>query len=583
MARGWVDRGNRGLAGHASNGTADAADFADGRRVALPWNQGNPRHPRNPWFSGGPRALLLLLSLSFLLLPSAAAQTDTVYDFELRVEPGIHVATLESGATTTLTVIDRSRDSPQGLVPGQEGGVLPHYVTFDVTPRDKVGWIPSALGTVAALPGGTYAQQFKVQVYPQAKDPYYVAHVNATMQTPAGPLHRTADIQFFTKGIPGFTVLPGPSIDGLKPLEIHQASFSVYNVGTLRRTFQSEVAQNDCGLAVGPPSTAVVEPRQFQRFEFSIQGPQSRFSPLSDDNCVVGLQVYAQDNPGQALSVILPVKVTGTYFDPLGVFYLLAAIALLVLLVLFLRRRKERLEEEILGKPQKPWTIPVEQVYLRHLKAKDPRAWYVVRHYLMEDEHRSSLLWYKAYKKATRSDRKKERLVLAQERSYARWKAGWETDIAKPARKADRLEAKLQRKLDRRARKAHRKATRRWRKGVRRLEARHAKQAAKAAALQEKLVARARKKGLPEPEAPELPAPTPPPEPALQATPLAGHRWARKVARFRKRMLRKQGNLEVRFERADARRQLKLKRKVQRLARDIEDPEFVAQHVATGE
>jgi hypothetical protein len=525
-------------------------------------------------------ALALLLSLSLFSSPPAHAQTEVLYDFEFRVEPGIHIATLETGATTTLTIVDHSRDSPQGLVPGQEGGVLAHYVTFDVTPRGQLGWIPNALGTVASYPGGTYTQEFRVQVFPQAKDPYFIAHINATMETPGGPIHRTADVTFFTRGIPGFTVLPGPSIDRLEPLEVHQASFSIYNVATLRRTFQAEVAQNDCNLAIGPPASTVVPGHQFQRVEFSIQGPQSRFSPLSDDNCVVGMKVYAQDNPDQALSVIIPVKVTGTYFDPLGVFYVLAAIALLVLLILFLRRRKERLEEEILGKPQKPWTIPVEQVYLRHLKAKDQRAWYVVRHYLMEDEYRSSLLWYKAYKKATRGDRKKERLVLAQERAYARWKAAWEKAIAKPTRKADRFEAKLQKKLDRRTRKAHRKATRKWRAAVKKLEAKSQKKADRALALHGKLLARARKKGLPEPEAPALPTPDLPEEPTLRARPLAEHRWARTEARFRRRMLRRQGNLEVRFEKADARRQLKLKRKVQKLARDLGDPEFVAHHVA---
>ncbi|HEX2066048.1 MAG TPA: hypothetical protein VHI93_04465 [Candidatus Thermoplasmatota archaeon] len=525
-------------------------------------------------------ALTLLLSLSLFSAPiaHAQAQSETLYDFELRVESGIHVATLGTPATATLTVIDHSRDSPQGLVPGQEGGVLAHYVTFDVTPRNQLGWIPSALGTLATYPGGTYTQELQVQVFPQAKDPYYVARINATMETPTGPIRRSAAVTFFTPGIPGFTVLPGPSIDRLEPLQIHPASFSIYNVATLERSFQAEVAQNDCGLAVGPPATTVVPGHQFQKVEFSIQGPQSRFSPLSDDNCVVGLKVYAQDNPGQALTVILPVKVTGNYIDPLLVFYALAAIALLVLLVLFLRRRKERLEEEILGKPQKPWTIPVEQVYLRHLKAKDPRAWYVVRHYLMEDEYRSSLLWYKAYKRATRGDRKKERLVLAQEKAYARWKAAWEKDLAKPVAKADRFEARLQRKLDRKARKAHRKDLRKWRKQVRKLEARHAKQVEREAKLHDKLVARARKKGLPEPEAPTLAPPALPPQPTLQARPLAQHRWARKAARFRRRMLREQGNLEVRFEKADARRRLRVRRKVERATRDLGDADFVAQH-----
>jgi hypothetical protein len=510
------------------------------------------------------------------------AQAEVLYDFSLEVEPGTHIATLQDGAVTRITFTDRSRDAPGGLVPGSSGGVLAHFVTFTITPgfEDHNGWQAGSLGTIASYPGETHTREFKVQVFAQATNPYFLAHINATVTTAdGGKFYRTADVLFFTRGIPGFTVLPGPSIDSLKPVEIRQASLQVYNVASVRRSFEFTLADNTCNLDVAPPATVVVQPHKFQTVQFSVRGPNSRFSPLSDDNCVVGISIAAQDNPGQALLTTIPVKVTGTYFDPLAVFYVLLAIALIVLLVLFLRRRKERLEEEILGKPQKPWTIPVEQVYLRHLKAKDQRAWYVVRHYLMEDEYRSSLLWYRAYKKATRSDRRKERLVLGQERGYGRWKAKWEKAIAKPLRKADRLEAKLQRKLDRKARKQHRKATRKWRKSVKRLDAKAQAQADRALALHGKLLVRARKKGLPEPEAPELPQAEHPPEPTLRARPLAEHRWAKKAARVRRRMLRKQGNLEVQFEKADARQQARLRRKVQKLARDLGDAEFVAQHV----
>jgi hypothetical protein len=526
---------------------------------------------------------LLFSALSVLsVLPAASAQAEPLYDFSMTVEEGLHTVLPGDFGRATLTLQDRSRDSPQGFVPGASGGVLFHTWNFEVTPgfNESRGWIPTGIGSISTDPGGTYARVFQVQVTPQAINPYYKAHIKATVTTAGGTFVRTADLLFFSRGVTGFTVLPGPSVDNLQPLEIKQVSLAVYNQASVKRTFEFELKDNACAIGVGVPATTVVLPKTFATVQFSIQGPNARFNPLSDDNCVLGFAVHAQDNPTQALTVTLPVKITGTYFDPLAVFYVVAAIVLLVLLVLFLRRRKERLEEEILGKPQKPWTIPVEQVYLRHLKAKDQRAWYVVRHYLMEDEYRSSLLWYKAYKKATRGDRKRERLVLVQEKTYARWRRAWERAVAKPVRKADRLEAKLQRKLDRKARKAHRKATAKWRKATRKLEAKHAKRVEREAALHGKLLARARKKGLPEPELPEVPAPELPPEPGLQARPLAEHRWSRKAARFRRRMLRRQGNLEVKFEKADARQQLRLRRKVQKLARNLGDADFVAQHVA---
>ncbi|HUR62657.1 MAG TPA: hypothetical protein VM286_09880 [Candidatus Thermoplasmatota archaeon] len=524
-------------------------------------------------------AILLLSLLSFV--PSTNSQAlQSLYSFEMTVDPGTHIATLGTGGRAHITFVDKSRDSPQGLASGASGGVLAHIVSFRVTPglEENKGWLPSSLGSIASYPGETHTKDLIVQVFPQATNPYYLAHINATVQTTQDVFYLHADVLFFTKGIAGFSVLPGPAIDNLRPVQIQQASISIYNIAPLKRTFEMEVGDNPCNLAIGPPATTVIAGHSFQQIQFSIAGPNSRFNPLGDDLCVVGLKIHSQDNPGQVLAITVPVKVTGTYFDPMTVFYVVAVICLIILVILFLRRRKERLEEEILGKPQKPWLIPVEQVYLRHLKKKDPRAWYVVRNYLMEDEYRSSLAWYKAYKKATKGDRQKERLVLVQEKQYARWKRGWEKDIAAPMVKADKFEAKLQRKLDRKARKKDRKALAKWRGEVKKIEARHEKALDKESALHAKLLARARKKGLPEPEPPAMRAPELPPEPTPQAIPLSGHRWQKKADRIQRRMAKKQGNLEVQFEKADARKQAKLKRKVAKLSRDLHDAEFVAHH-----
>ncbi|MEA3143076.1 MAG: hypothetical protein QOG31_400, partial [Thermoplasmata archaeon] len=220
--------------------------------------------------------VLSLLSLSFLLVsalhfaPAANAQAETLYDFALTVEPGLHIATLQDGATAHVTFTDHSRDSPQGLVPGSpSGGVLAHTVTLTVTPgfENHAGWQAGSLGSIASVPGESYTKEFKVQVFAQATNPYYLAHVNATIDTTGGRFYRTGDILFFTRGIPGFTLLPGPSIDSLQALQIKQASLQVYNVASVKRSFDFTVSDNPCGLDVAPPPTTVVFPRQFQSIE----------------------------------------------------------------------------------------------------------------------------------------------------------------------------------------------------------------------------------------------------------------------------------------------------------------------------
>ncbi len=302
-------------------------------------------------------------------------------------------------------------------------------------------------------------------------------------------------------------------------------------------------------------------------------------SVLFQQRCSIGLEVAPTDNPSASQGVPLSANVTpGLFVDPPVVFNLFLLVLFILLLILFLKRRKEKLEEEILGKPQKPWTIPVEKVYLSHLKAKDERAWYMVRNFLMEEEYRSALLWYYAYKKATKGSRKKERLVLKQEKSYTAWKAAWAKDIAKPMRKADKFEAKLQRKLDRKARKTVSKDVARWRNLVAKLEAASAKEHARALAAHEKAARKAEKKGQPAPPAPRASKPDLPPEPQPIPILLADHRWSKKAARTRRRMAKRQGNLEVKFERADARKLRKLERKVRAIARKLDDPEFIEEH-----
>jgi hypothetical protein len=524
---------------------------------------------------------LVFASVLPLAVPPAHAQ-GLFYDFRLEVADGVHEIPVLAQQTFTFSFQDLSRDGTT-LVPGAPPlGPLPHHVSFGYAPgfSDHDGWQVVGGGGFDSFSGQSHQVSFNVLALANAQNPYYKLILNATVTTTdGGTFYREASMLFFTRGIPGFSVPIGSFVQGLRPLEIAPASLRVFNFGEFPRGFDFEVIDNPCDLRVAPPASRVVPPHTFQDVPFTVQGPDTRFDPLGAPYCVISVSVTAQDNPGLVRAQSVTVQLApAVYFDPLAVFYVLVAILLLILLILFLRRRKERLEEEILGKPQKPWTIPVEQVYLRHLKKKDSRAWYVVRHYLMEDEYRSSLLWYKSYKKATRGDRRKEALVLRQEKAYERWKRSWERAISRPIRKVDRYEASLQRKLDRKARKAHRKQSHKVRKLTRQLRSLHAKKAKRAAGKHQKALAKARKKGRPDPEAPSLPEPDYPAEPVLAASPLSEHRWNRKADRYRRRMARKQGNLEVKFEKADARRLHKVRRKVQKLARKFNDPEFVAHH-----
>jgi len=542
------------------------------------------------------RLPLILLTLLFVAVPPlpAGGQANPLhYAFDLQGPSGpVKLACFPCQGSAPIVFQDLSQDSPTALEPGSPVDYDPftHSTSFTVTTSVKdPGWFVQNLAPItshAQDPPQTLPLQYVVSAQAQhAFIDVTIVGILEPNQVGAQPVNRTLTITLWATGFPSIT--PQGSAPQLKlgPRERGDAWFRLQNNGLIPRAIDFTLASNSCNMGVGVPSTIVLGPDETQEVHFSVQAPSDQFWYQSQ-TCLVAITGHLQPRPDvvdplhdqKSVQFIVLTKVNGFTWDPVLVFWTVVLLALAYLLVLFVRRRKERLEEEVLGKPQKPWLIPVEKVYLAHLKRRDARAWYVLRHHLMEEEYRSSLLWYKAYKAATKGDRKKERLILQQERAYARWTAKWEKAVAQPLAAADKFEAKLQRKLDRLAHKRLRKARRKWRKGNRSLRKAHAKQVAKAGKRHEAAARKAARKGLPPPPQPQVAAAIPPPEPVLVPIPLAEHRWSKKAARFRRRMERRQGNLEVAHEKADARYVAKLRRRVQRIGRKLDDPEFAKEH-----
>ncbi len=524
---------------------------------------------------------LLFVALFAGLPVHAQSAGDAVYAFGLELTSNPESSHVGDLVHAQFVLHDGSRDTPAGLVPGAPGTALqPHTVSWRVEKigNDTAGWIVYTPSSVITYGGTDTPVALAVVPDFTVVNPYLQVRLIAVIATGAadsGPREVSAIVLFFTTGVAGFSANPLGSLK-LGPRDIGQASIELVNQATVPRGFSFEAKGNECGLGAVPPAPLVLKAKQRRVVPITLQAPPE--TNIFAKTCQVSFAVASSDNPANPRLVTVMAQISGVYVDPLNTFWVIVAILAIILLLLFIKRRKEKLDEEILGKPQKPWLIPVEKVYLKHLKAKDERAWYVVRHYLMEDEYRSALLWYRAYKKGTKGGRKRERLILKQEKSYTRWKASWQKAIAKPLQEADRLDAKLQRKLDRKAAKLHRKETRKWKTLCAKLTEVAAKSTARAEEKHAKEARKAEKKGLPVPKAPRPEAAQLPPAPALVALPLASHRLGKKSERFRRRMAKRQGNLEVKFERADARHLAKLERKVRKLARKLDDPTFVDEH-----
>jgi hypothetical protein len=528
----------------------------------------------------GLAAVLFLLPILFV--PPAEAQTEFLYDFELSgpTDTTNELPHLRS-SIIELVFRDRSHDSAGGYVDGGTPVDVPlqgHQVNWDIEflSDDPSGWL-----VAKPLPMTTFAGQERIvnlPVTPSATvaDPYAKVKVTAVIQAGGETFNRSIILVFWTPGVPSFQMVPKGGLQ-IGPRELTTATVQISNLASLPQTVYFSVTDNPCKLRVGAPAALTMPTKGTYLRTFSIQGPEEKFW-YNSESCSVRLEAYAAESPDIVRATSISVDINGFYVAPEWVFWLVA-IALIVLLVfLFIARRIRREQERIFGKPQKPWTIPVERVYLEHLRRKDERAWYVVRHHLMEEEYRSALLWYREDRKAMRGTHAKERFILREERKYTKWRERWERRLEVPLLGADAYESRLAAKLERQQARKHKKAMRVWKKDVARIKNAHADKLNRATNKWQAKADKATKKGRPVPPKPTLDAPTLPPPPEAPSVALEDHAWAKRAARRRRRAERERGDLEVRYEAADERMASRVIRRMKRKAAKLDDPDFVSEH-----
>lgn len=526
--------------------------------------------------------LLLLTTLAAVapvVAQSEPAAQETVL-IDIQVPETTYIIETGDLLVIPVTLNDRSTDSVGGLTGSAGGGAgIPHRTSWRIDYHtDNIGWSIAAPSTVQTFGGDSRNLQLIVQLTPQARTESLDFDLVAQVQPNGGrePFEINITMRVISPGL--LTFSSGVSVvPQLEPRVIENVPLKIRNLGVFYRYYTVEVTRNDCDMAVAAPDRVFLRAKEEQTFIVSLEGPDDNFWYRSEA-CIVVLTVGIEERQGFDQQVFIVTQVNGfsVFFEHYATAVIL--LALLLLLLLLIKRRKEKIEEEILGKPQKPWTIPAEQLYLTKLKEADERAWYVVRHYLMEDEYRSALLWYKSYKAATKGARAKERLIVREERRHERWQDRWAKRVMKPSRQAERSEERLQAKIDRKARKRHRKAVKKWEKGNEKLEAAHAKAVEKAEERWARDAKKAQKKGLAEPPRPDVEEPDYEDEPELELIQLEDHKWQAKADKYNARMERKEARLVARFERKNARRLRKVRRKVRKLGRKLDDDAFIDEH-----
>jgi len=172
---------------------------------------------------------------------------------------------------------------------------------------------------------------------------------------------------------------------------------SVENFGYYRDMFQLEFINNKDVRVAASDQLFVLDPNDSQNIRISVLTPEKLFD-LGTPNTI---EVYAtsSSDPNPILIGTIVVITKGIYISPLIVIVSAPIIIFIILIFLIIFYRKQKREQELIAKPEKPWEIPEEIHHLEELKRKDKDA-YEKERLMMEDEYQSAMLWYNDYRQS---------------------------------------------------------------------------------------------------------------------------------------------------------------------------------------
>ncbi|MBW3581483.1 MAG: hypothetical protein KY455_00135 [Euryarchaeota archaeon] len=393
----------------------------------------------------------------------------------------------------------------------------------------------------------------------------------------------------------------------LSPDQEFQVPIRIKNNGNQLAHYSGEILQPPVGWTFSKPPDVMIPAGEERIVNVSGIAPRDQLLYLFHSEGV-RVNYFPTEDPGKGQVVFVPLTVDGVYVHPALIPLTLLALIILGTLIFMAVLAKRQIEEQILGKPVPPWRIPVERAYLEELEKTDPDEHYIVRHYLMEEEHASALLWYHHFKKATKKDRiaetkwyktkkKQERKIAKLEKEHVKLSKKWERKIKflewrrrrklkKVDRKLKALNKGLQAKLDKAHKKEVAKLKKRFKKDKKKLRKRQKKAEKKTLRKHDKAVRKEERKlyrenrkrakrgddllpppEIPEPEMPKLQVEEPqyPERPIAQEMLLSETKFQKKADRINTRFDKKRARKEAKRDRILARHRARVDGKTQRL------------------
>jgi hypothetical protein len=175
------------------------------------------------------------------------------------------------------------------------------------------------------------------------------------------------------------------------PRSIVSFPIEVTNKGEYRNTFQFNVAGQLGTYGLVAQQSLTLNSGETQTIQLQVITPEVFYDVGTPRK--VDISIYPLGNPTEKISLSVIVMTEGFYISPL-ITLPIGAIIILVLIsyFIFFYLRNKR-EQKLYGKPNKPWNIPEEKAYLQDLKQDDKEA-YKKERLMMEDEYKSALISY---------------------------------------------------------------------------------------------------------------------------------------------------------------------------------------------
>ena len=177
------------------------------------------------------------------------------------------------------------------------------------------------------------------------------------------------------------------------PKTLVDFTLDIKNEGYYKDVFEFEIEEENGLMGLMNQQAVTMMPGETKRVTLEILTPEKLFDPGTPNE--IRVYVKSTGNTTRTLVGSLIVVTRGFYISPLVGIIAAPILAFVLIGYIGFVWYKDKRDRELLGKPDKPWKIPIEKENLERLKEKDSEEYQKVMD-MMKQEYESALLWWKS-------------------------------------------------------------------------------------------------------------------------------------------------------------------------------------------